>query len=273
MAQALGWHNLCISSLAIYQFLTQRKNMKLSHLSTAALLTIATASAFAQAKPPAPDYTLSFNAGVTTDYRYRGISQSRLQPAVQGGLDFAHKSGFYAGAWGSTIKWIKDGGGKADIELDIYGGYKGSFNDSLSYDVGVLGYIYPGHKLAISPNTTEIYGALTMGPVTGKYSHSVTNLFGFPDSKSSGYLDLSATFDMGSGWSVVPHLGHQSVSGSGNGVFSYTDYSLAVNKDFGNGLVASASIIGTDAKKTAYVTPKGKFTGRTGLVLGVKYNF
>jgi uncharacterized protein (TIGR02001 family) len=247
--------------------------MKLSHFSTAAVLTIAAASAFAQAKPPAPDYTLSFNVGATTDYRYRGISQSRLQPAAQGGLDFAHKSGFYVGTWASTIKWIKDGGGKADLELDIYGGYKGSFNDALSYDVGVLGYIYPGHKLAVSPNTTEIYGALTMGPVTGKYSQSTTNLFGFSNSKNSGYFDLSATFDMGSGWSLVPHLGHQSVSGSGNSVFSYTDYSLAVNKDFGNGLVASASVIGTDAKKTAYVTPKGKFTGRAGLVLGVKYNF
>ena len=71
-------------------------------LSTLAL----SAGAFAQTKAPEPDYTLSFNAGVVTDYRYRGISQTRLKPAVQGGLDFAHKSGFYLGAWASTIKSV-----------------------------------------------------------------------------------------------------------------------------------------------------------------------
>ena len=62
-------------------------------------------AAFAQTKAPEPDYTLSFNVGAVTDYRYRGISQSRLDPALQGGADFAHKSGFYVGTWASTIKW------------------------------------------------------------------------------------------------------------------------------------------------------------------------
>lgn len=246
--------------------------MKLSHISIAALLVVSS-SAFAQAKAPEPDYTLSFNAGLVTDYRYRGISQSRLKPAVQGGLDFAHKSGFYLGAWGSSIKWIKDVGGDSNVEIDLYGGYKGAINKDIAYDVGVLTYIYPSHDLVVSPNTTEIYGALTYGVVTAKYSHSVTNLFGFADSKSSGYLDLSANFDLGSGWSVVPHIGHQRVAGTGNNVFSYTDYSLGVNKDFGNGLVGSATLVGTNADKALYVTPKGRFTGKGGLVLGVKYNF
>jgi uncharacterized protein (TIGR02001 family) len=247
--------------------------MKLTTISLAALLSLAAAGAFAQAKAPEPDYTLSFNVGATTDYRYRGISQSRLKPAVQGGADFAHKSGFYLGVWGSSIKWIKDAGGDADLELDVYGGYKGSINKDVSFDVGVLGYIYPSHKLAVSPNTTEIYGAITMGPVTGKYSHSTTNLFGFAGSKNSGYLDLSATFDMGSGWSVVPHIGHQRVAGTGNGPLSYTDYSLAVNKDFGNGFVGSATLVGTNADKALYFTPAGKFTGKGGLLLSAKFNF
>jgi len=247
--------------------------MKLSQLSIAALLSVASIGAFAQAKAPEPDYTLGFNVGATTDYRYRGISQSRLKPAVQGGLDFAHKSGFYLGAWGSSIKWIKDAGGNSDLELDVYGGYKGSINKDVSYDVGVLGYIYPSHNLLVSPNTTEIYGAVTMGPVTGKYSHSTTNLFGFAGSKNSGYFDLSATFDMGGGWTLVPHIGHQKVAGAANSPLSYTDYSLAVNKDFGNGLVGSAMLVGTNADKTLYFTPAGKFTGKGGLVLGLKYNF
>ncbi len=235
-------------------------------------LALAAGSTFAQTKAPEPDYTLAFNVGATTDYRFRGISQSRLDPALFGGVDFAHKSGFYLGVWASSIKWIKDAGGNADAEIDIYGGYKGSAGD-IGYDVGLLRYQYPSHNLAISPNTTEVYGALTFGPVTAKYSHALTNTFGFANSKNSGYLDLSATFDLGSGFSIVPHIGHQRIAGTGNGIFSYSDYALTLNYDFGNGLVASAAAIGTDARKTSYFTPAGKGTGRDGLVLGLKYNF
>jgi uncharacterized protein (TIGR02001 family) len=227
-------------------------------------------AAFAQTKAPEPDYTLSYNAGVVTDYRYRGISQSRLKPALQGGVDYARKSGIYVGAWASTIKWIKDAGGDGPVELDIYGGYK--FNlGGVGADVGVLRYQYPRHRLALSPNTTEIYGAGTVGPVTLKYSHAVTNLFGFADSKNSYYLDGSATFDLGSGWSVVPHVGYQKVKN--NSAFSYTDYAVTLGKDFGNGLTATAALVGTDADDSLYLTPAGKFTGKTALVLGVKYSF
>ena len=227
-------------------------------------------AAFAQTKAPEPDYTLSYNVGVVTDYRYRGISQSRLKPALQGGVDYARKSGFYVGAWASTIKWIKDAGGDGPVELDLYGGYK--FNvGGVGADVGVLRYQYPRHDLGLSPNTTEIYGAGTMGPVTLKYSHAVTNLFGFADSKNSYYLDGSATFDLGSGWSVVPHIGYQKVKN--NSDFSYTDYAVTLAKDFGNGLTATAALVGTDADDALYVTPAGKFTGKTGLVVGLKYSF
>ena len=111
-------------------------------------------AAFAQTKAPEPDYTLSYNVGVVSDYRYRGISQSRLKPALQGGIDFAHKNGFYLGTWASTIKWIKDAGGDAPVEWDIYGGYK--FEASgIAFDVGALRYQYLSHKLFTSPNTTE----------------------------------------------------------------------------------------------------------------------
>ena len=227
---------------------------------------------FTQVQAAEPESTLGFNAAVTTDYRFRGISQSRLDPAISGGVDYAHKSGLYVGAWASSIKWINDAGGSADAEIDLYAGYKGSAG-AIGYDLGVLTYQYPGHKLAVSPNTTELYGALTFGPVTAKYSHAVTNTFGFANSDNSGYLDVSATFDLGKGWSVVPHIGHQRIAGTGNGIFSYTDYALTVNYDFGNGLAASAAFIGTDAKTTSYFTPSGKGTGRDGLVLGLKYNF
>jgi uncharacterized protein (TIGR02001 family) len=227
-------------------------------------------AAMAQTAAPAPDYTLSFNVGAVTDYRFRGISQSRLKPALQAGADFEHSSGFYLGTWASTIKWIKDAGGNAPAELDFYGGYKADLGP-VAYDVGVLRYQYPRHRLATSPNTTEIYAAGTFGLATLKYSHAITNLFGFDDSKNSYYVDLSAEFDMGSGWSLAPHVGYQKVKN--NNDFSYTDYSLTLGKDFGNGLSATAAVVGTNADKGGYVTPAGKFTGRTGLVAGVKYSF
>jgi uncharacterized protein (TIGR02001 family) len=235
-----------------------------------AALALFSGVALAQAKAPEPDYTLSYNVGVVTDYRYRGISQSRLRPALQGGADFAHKSGFYLGTWASTIKWIKDAGGDGPVEIDLYGGYKGTAG-AFGYDVGVLRYQYPSHDLAVSPNTTEIYGAGTFGPATLKYSHAVTNLFGFSNSKNSYYLDASASFDVGNGYSIVPHIGYQKVKN--NGAFSYTDYSVTLGKDFGNGLSASGAIVATDADDALYVTPAGKFTGKTGLVLGLKYSF
>ncbi|MEN9780344.1 MAG: hypothetical protein RL087_2057 [Pseudomonadota bacterium] len=240
----------------------------LTQLSAAAALVALSGTAFAQTKAPEPDYTLSFNAGAVTDYRYRGISQSRLKPAVQGGADFAHKSGVYLGFWGTTIKWVKDGGGDASVELDFYGGYKGEAA-GIAYDVGVLHYQYPSNKLAVSANTTELYVAGTMGPATLKYSQSVTNLFGFADSKGSYYVDLSATFDLGSGFTLVPHVGYQSVKN--NSTFSYTDYSITLAKDLGNGLSATAALIGTDSRD--YVAPNGKNLGRDGLVLGIKYTF
>lgn len=251
-----------------------------------------TGAALAQAKAPEPDYTLSFNVGAVTDYRYRGISQSRLKPALQGGADFAHKSGFYVGTWASTIRWIKDNSAvapatsvKGSLELDIYGGYKGSLGP-VGYDVGFLRYWYVDNSNANTggggvyknANTNEIYGALTFGPATLKYSHALSNLFGYynfttnESTRGSGYLDLSATFDLGGGWSVVPHIGHQSVRNLS--VASYTDYSVTLAKDFGNGLSASLAVVGTDADRGFYANPvNGKFMGKSGAVLGVKYTF
>ncbi|MBH9551649.1 TorF family putative porin [Inhella gelatinilytica] len=214
------------------------------------------------------DGPVSFNASAVSDYRYRGISQTRLQPALQAGADFAHASGFYLGAWGSTIRWVKDGGGQANTELDLYGGYKTDIGSGLTLDVGVLKYLYADHKLTISPNTLEIYGALSAGPATLKLSRSTSNLFGFGDSKGSLYADLSATFDVGGGYTVTPHVGRQTVKR--NGAFSYTDYSLTVNKEAA-GVVWGLAVVGTNTE--AYVGAKGKDLGKSGLVLSAKLNF
>jgi len=232
--------------------------------------------AAAPAAEPAAD-PLSFNVSLTSDYRYRGISQSRLKPAIQGGVDYALPAGFYIGAWASSIKWVKDAGGGANAEIDLYGGYKGEITKDLTFDVGVLTYQYPSNDLPTSTNTTEIYGALTYGPATLKYSHSVTNLFGFADSKGSGYLDLSATFEVGPAIQLIPHVGYQKVAGGANSDFSYTDYSFTVGKDF-SGFFLSAAIVGADTKSIggvkAYASPaNGKDLGKAGLVVAVKKTF
>ncbi len=214
-----------------------------------------------------PDYTLAFNVAGVTDYRYRGISQTRLNPTLQGGVDFTTKLGFYVGAWGSGIKWIRDAGGDASVEVDFYGGYKGTVGD-FGYDVGVLHYQYSRNHLNPSANTTELYIGGSYDIYTLKYSHSVTNLFGFADSKNSGYLDASAAFDVGYGFTVVPHIGHQRVAG--NSQFSYTDYSVAVNKDL-YGFTLSAALVATST--SAYRGASDQNLGKTAIVLGVKKVF
>lgn len=249
-------------------------------------------SVWAQA---APATTLSFNAGVVTDYRYRGITQTRNEPAVQGGVDYAHKSGFYVGAWASTIKWIADysysGGAGAktgtdisgNVELDVYGGYKFDLAKDVAMDVGFLRYQYVGNNLEMTggrsrlnysdANTNEVYAAITMGPVTAKYSYSLGDLFGYIDSKGSGYFDLSANFEVLPSWTVTPHFGRQTVTAATYNA-SYNDMSLSVTKDLGKGLSASLGYYGTTAEKSNYTsTFDGKYLGERGAVLGVKYTF
>lgn len=232
---------------------------------------------------------LSFNLSVTSDYRFRGISQSRLDPALQGGVDYALPKGFYIGAWASSIHWIKDAGraagvdtGSAPLELDLYGGYKGEITKDWTYDVGVLQYVYPSNHLSrisnsYNPNTTELYGALTYGPATVKYSYATSRLFGFANSHGSGYLEAAASFDVGYGITLTPHVGHQYVKN--NSDYSYTDYSLTAAKDYW-GFTFSAAVVGTDTHDVganpgghAYYTPSGKDLGRTGLVVAVKKTF
>lgn len=230
----------------------------------------------APAAPAEPESTLAYNVGAVSDYRYRGISQTRKQATLQGGFDYNDKSGFYVGAWASGIKWIQDAGAKdGTVEIDLYGGYKGAAGD-VAYDVGFLRYQYQGNTLAkvsglVDANTNEVYAAATMGLFTAKYSYATSNLFGNPKSTGSYYLDLSAALDLGEGYSLTPHVGYQNIAKTPDG--TYTDYALTLGKDLGNGLSASAAVISTNAKKSFYYTPAGKPTGDAGLVVGIKYTF
>jgi uncharacterized protein (TIGR02001 family) len=245
---------------------TENTQMKKSLLAIAATLTLTALPSISYAQ-------FSANIGLVSDYRYRGISQTRLKPAIQGGLDYGFAGGFYVGVWATNIKWIKDFGSDGDVEIDLYGGWKGEIAKDLTLDVGVLTYQYPSNELDPSADTTELYGALTYGPATLKYSHAVTNTFANPDSKNSFYLDLSAGFDIGGGFTLTPHVGYQKIKGPFSDEATYTDYSLGVSKDFA-GFIVSATVIGTDADKTFYSSPvNGKELGKATLVLGVKKTF
>ena len=207
------------------------------------------------------------NVSLTSDYVFRGVSQSNREPALQGGIEYAAKSGAYIGGWGSSISWLSDLSTSAapissNVELDVYGGYRGTFNDAVSYDVGALYYWYPGDYPTgfNSADTLELYAGITVAAsdklsLGAKYSHATTDLFGYVDSNGSGYLDLSANFAVGKGWTIGAHAGRQWIEGSGNDAFEYTDWKLGVTKAFDNGFSVGLAYTGTDADDALYTNP------------------
>ena len=269
--------------------------MKLKTTSALALTvllagTAAMAQTAAPVAAPVPDYTLSYNVGVVSNYVFRGITQTTENPALQGGVDFAHKSGFYLGAWASNVKWVKEvnGASKGDFELDLYGGYKGEIIPGLSYDLGLISYQYPGNDSGVAnpsypalaagtytnANTNEFYGALTYSVVTLKYSQSLGDFLGNVNSNASRYFDLSANFDLGSGYSLTPHVGRQTIPNVVNNAADYTDYALTLGKDFGNGLSATLAATGTNATEGGFYTDlNGKFIAKNAVLVGLKYSF
>lgn len=209
-----------------------------------ALVSAFAAPAFAE---EAQVHTFTGNVGVVSNYIFRGISQTQHKPALQGGFDYAHASGLYAGFWASNVSWVKETGFKDNnsLEMDFYGGYKGTLAGDFTYDVGVLQYYYPGDKLPnmVDTNSTEVYAALAWKYVSLKYSHTVSdNLFGWTNagqnSRGSGYWDLSANYELGDGWAVNAHVGHQTIKNFSDA--SYTDWKLGVTKDLGFGVVGLA---------------------------------
>jgi uncharacterized protein (TIGR02001 family) len=225
-------------------------------VSTAYAQTPAPAAPAAPAEPASP---FSFNVGVVSDYLFRGVSQTHGGPAIQGGVDYLHSSGFYVSAWASNITWVKDFTGKGSLELDIYGGYKNSFGGGdWTYDVGYITYNYLGKGSAIptilaNPNTQELYASFGWKWLVAKYSYATSSHFigwyggANLDQKTRGsdYLELNANYDAGSGWTVIGHVGHQRVKGSvitAGGVNSanYSDWKVGVSKDTGYGVVTGA---------------------------------
>ena len=203
--------------------------MRMKPLATAlaALATIATAGA-----AHAGDGPFTANVGLVSDYAYRGYSQTDERPALQGGFDYAHESGLYAGVWGSNVSWLSDSDPDVSnsLELDIYGGYTGTVG-AIGYDVGLLQYYYPGSypKGFNSPDTLEGYIGLSWEFLSFKYSYAFTDLFGYEKSDGSQYYDLGAAVDVGGGFTLAAHVGYSDIKGQDD----YTDWKLGVTKEFG----------------------------------------
>lgn len=227
-------------------------------------------AAYAADAAPAPDHAVSFNVGVTNDYRFRGISQTRMKPAVSAGADYTNNpTGLYVGTWASNVEWIKDSGGDATVELDLYGGKRGEIN-GVSYDVGLIRYYYPSNAYpGSSANTTEAYGQLGYGPVYVKYSQSLTNFIGWGNgTDGSNYIDVGANQEIKDGYILNLHYGKQVVKNLS--AADYSDWKVGVTKDFGLAVVA-VSVVGTDADKTTYdFGTKGYLGGTAGVVTVTK---
>jgi uncharacterized protein (TIGR02001 family) len=288
--------NLCIFHPGFFRSFTHGLFMKIflsSGLVLASLLV--SGAAMAQTAAPTtttaaaaePEFTLGYNLGLTSDYRVRGMSQTAFKPAVMGGVDYANKNGIYLGLAAANVSWVKEfnGATKGSYEVDLYGGYKGAINKDFSYDIGLITYRYPGNDSGVAnparnvaagayskADTTEIYGALTYTMFTFKYSRSTGDFLGNLKSSGSQYFDLSAAFDLGEGMTITPHIGRQSVPNQ-NSLGNYSDASLSFSKDFGSGLVASIAGVTTNANRTFYSDTNGRFLGKSGLLVGVKYSF
>ena len=171
------------------------------------------------------------NLGLTSDYRFRGISQTQNAPAVQGGIDYAHSSGFYVGNWNSSVSsdMYTNGSG---VESDLYAGFKKEIYKGLTLDVGSYNYFYPRATNNTSTNfdTNELFAGLGYGPVSVKYSQSLSNYFGTANSKNSQYYQADIVQPLGnSKISLLAHVGRTEVNNNSN--LNYTDYNVGLGYD------------------------------------------
>jgi uncharacterized protein (TIGR02001 family) len=194
-----------------------------------------------QAESP---HEFSANVAITTDYKFRGISQTNNDPAIQGGFDYGYLPySFYAGVWASSLEFGLGEPDNASTEMDFYGGFTGEVLNGIGWDVGALYYYYPGRDGgpgAADFDYYEIYGSLSydfgVASVTGGLNYS-PDYFAESDTFLYYYGDVSVPLNVW-GLSVNGHVGYNDIDdtdaffGMGFGD-SYTDYSVGVSKDIG----------------------------------------
>jgi len=151
---------------------------------------------------------VSGNIAASSDYVWRGLTQTNHSSAVSGGIDYSHDSGLYLGGWTSNIA--------SDTEIDLYGGFSKEFS-GVGVDVGYVAYIYPASSLA---DFNEIYLGLSYGDFSGKYSYDT-------DGKN-GYVEVAYGTTL-QGLDLGAHVGSYSFDKPANGE-DYIDYNLSVGK-------------------------------------------
>ncbi|HET20068.1 MAG TPA: hypothetical protein ENO16_05615 [Chromatiales bacterium] len=193
----------------------------------------------------AEDSPFSANVGLFSDYAFRGVSQTSENPAIQGGFDYAHDSGFYAGVWGSNV----DFGGS--VEVDGYFGYAGSISDDFGYEVGYLRYFYPGDEDndGVDYDTNEYHVGLSYKMFNLKYHYS-TEYFGIDE--NAYYLEGNANIELPAGFALGLHLGQN----GGDGVEAmfgeeYLDWKVGISKELA-GLNVGLAYVDTDLKDNKY---------------------
>ena len=171
---------------------------------------------------------MSVTAGLVSDYDWRGITQSEHGVAFQLGGTYSFDSGFYAGAWGSTL-----GSHAEQAEIDVYAGFAGEFSNSgVGYDLGATYYTYTEDDDA---NFVELYAGLNYGVLSGKVSFAPDFAGDYGDD-TGFYVEGNAAVPMGNGFSFLAHVGYS----FGDGVEvayagdSYLDWSAGIGYDVGN---------------------------------------
>lgn len=254
------------------------------------LTAAALGSGLAQAQqPPASPHTYTGNIGLFSQYIFRGLTLTNEEPALQGGFDYAHASGFYVGTWGSNISRLRDFGAYSSggsLEWDIYGGYKGTIGKTdFGYDVGLLYYWYPGDVTpgSAKADTLEVYGALSWKWLSAKLSYAISDkVFGVRNADGTYYLDFTASYPVpNTKLTVIGHYGMQEFNGS-TGAFdndanaSYKDWTLGVSyslpKDFTVGAYYTDTST-TAAQKAFYTTPSGRFVGKEAFTVFLQRTF
>lgn len=168
---------------------------------------------------------VSGNVALTSDYMWRGLSQTDASPAIQGGFDASFDSGFYAGIWGSNVDFKDDVGNSTNesMEIDTYAGWAGEFG-GVGVDVGFLNYHYP--TADDGTNFTEAYTGLSFGPVSLTYYMGLdlgTENMG--DTNVGDYTDLGIDLGGYSGVNFSAHFGHYDMRDGDN----YDDWKLAAS--------------------------------------------
>ncbi|NOU25730.1 MAG: hypothetical protein HOO90_09345 [Methylotenera sp.] len=186
------------------------------------------APAAAQAEPESP-HSFTFNLGLYSNYMFRGVALSD-GPALQGGADYAHSSGFYAGTWFSNID--KEFAAGNSLEVDVYGGYAHTFDNGLG--INLLGnyYWYPHNKKldGESIDTFEVSAAISYKFLTYTYYNALTDYYGAPDSKNAEYHELKVNQKLPIGdLNFIAKVGYQDTSGLGG---NQGDFAIGLNRDF-----------------------------------------